>query len=249
MPMPGRLLVPELMDDPALAPGPHQRALRGLARINRLSAAPDTLWNVIRTHALASASAAPGRPIPILDIATGSGDVPLRLVRLAAGSRPPIALEPTLCDASATALDATRDRAARLGVGRFHIRRADVVADGLPFDDGAFSIVTCSLFLHHLEREACVGLLREMARVAGPLGLVVVSDLRRCAVGLVGAWLAGRLLTRSSIVRVDAVRSVRAALTPSELLTLAREAGLTDPARLSVSHAWPWRMILRWGPA
>lgn len=246
--MRGRELIPELMDDPALAPGLHRQALRGLARINRVSAAQRSMWNAIRPHARAMSIADPGTPIPMLDVATGSGDVPLGVVRLAERSRPQVLLHPTLCDTSMTALGLARDSATRLGYGEVTTRRADVIAEGLPFADGAFRVVTCSLFLHHLDRGACVGLLREMARVAGPRGLVVAADLRRCAGGLLGACVAGRVLSRSRIVRVDAVRSVRAAYTRDELIAMAHEAGLSDPARLSVRHAWPWRMILCWRP-
>lgn len=246
--MRGRELIPELMDDPALAPGLHREALRGLARINRVSAAQRGMWNAIRPHARAMSNADPGTPIPMLDVATGSGDVPLGVVRLAKQSLPSVHLRPTLCDKSTTALELARDSAAQLGLREVTTHRADVIADGLPFANGAFRVVTCSLFLHHLDRSACVGLLREMARVAGPRGLVVAGDLRRCAGGLLGACIAGRVLTRSRIVRVDAVRSVRAAHTLDELIAMAHEAGLSDPARLSVRHAWPWRMILCWRP-
>ena len=242
--MRARVLVPELMDDPALPRGDHLLALRGLARLNRLSAAAPQMWRTIRP--LARVLASTNGSVQMLDVATGSGDVPLRLALLARSDANPVRLDPTLCDSSPTALEAAMERAERLGVSGVSTRVADVVADGLPFPDAFFPVVTCSLFLHHLERHACVALLREMARVVKPRGVLVVSDLRRCTAGLVAAATAGHLLTRSRIVHVDAVRSVRAAWTPVELASIAAEAGLSDPQRLRIARVWPWRMLLRW---
>src|SRR4051812_15913396 len=86
--------IPELMDDPGLDPAEHRLALAGLARINRISRSAA----ILRPHIRQLARAFAGRPVRILDIATGSGDVPLSLVRWAtwAGVR----LEAAGCDVS-----------------------------------------------------------------------------------------------------------------------------------------------------
>ncbi len=66
---------PELMDEPGLDPERHRQALQGLARINWLSASDRILWHPIRALARELA----GKPLRVLDIATGGGDVPIRL--------------------------------------------------------------------------------------------------------------------------------------------------------------------------
>ena len=43
-----RVRVPELMDEPNLAPDAHRRALAGLARINSLTRSANLLWPTIR---------------------------------------------------------------------------------------------------------------------------------------------------------------------------------------------------------
>jgi hypothetical protein len=99
----------------------------------------------------------------------------------------------------------------------------------------------CSLFLHHLQDRDAVRVLRELARVAR-VGLVV-SDLARSRLGLVLAFGAGRAVTRSRVVHVDSVKSVRAAFTRDELAAMASEAGLNGA---NVREIWPERLLLTW---
>ena len=46
-------LSPELMDQPSLAPAEHEKALRGLARINALSDSAGIIWRPLLELALA----------------------------------------------------------------------------------------------------------------------------------------------------------------------------------------------------
>ena len=64
-----RNLTPELMDDPALDLARHGQALRGLARLNRVSGADRIPWHAIRAWARGSDG-----PFTVLDVATGSGE-------------------------------------------------------------------------------------------------------------------------------------------------------------------------------
>ena len=64
----------EVMDQPDLDLARHLLALRGLERINFWSGSAGILWPTVRT-ALRQA----GRPLRLLDVATGAGDVPIRL--------------------------------------------------------------------------------------------------------------------------------------------------------------------------
>src|SRR5262245_16152781 len=68
---------PEIMDQPGLDRPQHWEALRSLARINRLSRSAGTLWPRIRSLARQ------GGMVRILDVASGGGDVPIRLWQLA----------------------------------------------------------------------------------------------------------------------------------------------------------------------
>src|SRR5438552_6256420 len=70
-----RRLQPEVMDQPDLDPARHWHALRGLARINLLSGSAGILWPSIRQLA----KEAKNRPLRILDVACGGGDVSIAL--------------------------------------------------------------------------------------------------------------------------------------------------------------------------
>src|SRR5262245_66581493 len=65
---------PEVMDQPDLDRERHWHALRGLERINRFSGSAGILW-----PALWDLGRKLGRPLRVLDVASGGGDVPPRL--------------------------------------------------------------------------------------------------------------------------------------------------------------------------
>ena len=69
-----------------------------------------------------------------------------------------------------------------------------------------YDVVTCSLFLHHLDDEQAVAFLRWAAATAAHQ--VLVNDLERSGLGLALAHVAVRLLTTSDVVHTDGPRSV-----------------------------------------
>lgn len=228
-----RVRLPELMDDPGLDPGEHRRALEALARVSRVSRTGARAWASVRSVAAASRD----RPVRVLDLACGGGDVVVELARRAAGAG--LALEAHGCDVSGTALERARDQAGRAGVpARFF--RLDALEDPVP---EGYHLITASLFLHHLEHASAVGLL---TRLAGAARSGLVQDLRRTRTGYLLAWSGLRLLSRSRVARVDGPRSVRAGFTKEEMAAMAAEAGIP---RARVSGAWPQRLVLSWGHA
>jgi 2-polyprenyl-3-methyl-5-hydroxy-6-metoxy-1,4-benzoquinol methylase len=222
---------PEIMDQPGLDPAQHVRALRALARINRLSASDAILWRPLWELA----REIPERPLRVLDVATGGGDVPVRLWQRA--RRAGLKLELCGVDVSATALEQARRNAERVGA-EVEWRRLDVLSEDLP---AGFDVVTSSLFLHHLAEDQALGLLRRMGGAAGKL--VLVNDLLRSRLGYLLAFLVTRLLTTSPVVHVDGPRSVEGAFSMAEARELAERAGLHGA---TISWRWPWRYLLAW---
>lgn len=232
MPLAERVRTPERMDDPRLDPAEHRAALRGLRRLNRLSASVRILWGPIR-HAARAADA--HSPLRVLDLASGGGDLPIGLAQRARHAGLPIDI--TGCDLSPTAVGIARDAAARSGVDvRFF--ELDVLEDELP--DG-YDVLTCSLFFHHLADADARDLLVRMARAARRL--VLVNDLRRTRLGLLMGAVVPRFVTRSAVVYADAVASYRAAFTMPEMRRLAHEAGLHGA---TVAPRWGERFLLTW---
>lgn len=78
-------------------------------------------------------------------------------------------------------------------------------ADALPFPDGSFRTVWNIGLLHHLPDEVMQGAVRQMLRVAGPQGHVVVIDAVMPRVALLRplAWIT-RKLDRGRFMRTQA---------------------------------------------
>jgi SAM-dependent methyltransferase len=217
------------MDDPSLDPALHTGALKGLERINAVSATARALWGPLRRLAA-------GRPLRVLDVASGAGDVAIGLRRRARAEG--LAIEVAGCDVSPRAVAHARSRAADHGAD-VEFFPCDVLKD--PFPRG-YDVHVCTLFLHHLREGEAVELLRRMSSARA----LLVSDLVRGRAGYWAARLGTRLLTRSSIVHDDARTSVEGAFTRAELHALAGAAGL-EGARIR-GH-WPFRMLLEWSRA
>jgi 2-polyprenyl-3-methyl-5-hydroxy-6-metoxy-1,4-benzoquinol methylase len=221
------------MDDPGLDPVEHRRALAGLARINRFGGSAGVLWPAIRKLARET----PERPLRILDVATGSGDVPVALAgkaRLAG-----VDLVVHGCDISPVAVAAAESDLGAIKCGRwveFFVH--DALRDPLPI---GYDVVTCSLFLHHLSNDDAVSLLGRMKAAAGRL--VLVNDLDRSRFNYLLVWVSCRALTRSPVVRFDGPASVRSAFTRPEALALAEQAGLTGA---TIGRRFPCRFLLSW---
>lgn len=216
------------MDDPDLDPAAHHDALRGLARINLLSLSANVLWPPLQRLARRVAP----RPLRVLDIATGAGDVPIRLWKKA--RRAGLGIEIEASDCSAIALDHARDRAARDGA-EIGFRVLDALEDPVP--DG-FDAIISSLFLHQLSDAEAIAFLTRTARAAP---VVLINDLRRHIAGWCLAVLATRVITRSRVVHYDGKCSVEAAFTMPEVLELTRQAGLSH---VRLRARWPWRFLL-----
>ena len=117
--------------------------------------------------------------------------------------------------------------------------RMDALSDPIP---EGYDVLTCSLFLHHLDEDEAVLLLGRMAAAANRL--ILVDDLARSRSGSWLAWLVCRALSRSRVVQYDGPASAAAAFTPAEALALASQAGLEGA---TIRRHWPSRFLLSWG--
>lgn len=226
-----RRLEPEQMDQPGLDAREHASALRGLGRINRLSGSASILWPRIARLARTRTTS----HLRVLDVACGGGDVTVSLARAAARARLPVQVDG--CDVSDVAVRFAERVAAERGVdSRFFTLNAS--SDPIP---EGYDVITCSLFLHHLDEAGAVSLLRRMA--AGTRCLVLVNDLERTRRGYWLARVGCRLLSRSPIVRHDGPVSAAAAFTAAEALALAERAGLHGA---TLTRHWPERILLAW---
>lgn len=227
---------PERMDQPGLDGEAHRRALYGLRTTNSISRTSGVIW---RGMMAANIVPSDGRSLRVLDIAAGGGDVLIGIAKLAA--RHGVAMDAHGCDINLTAVDYAQNAAQQAVIPRIKFFQLNALADILP---DAYDVIMCTLFLHHLNAEDAIELLRRMAQATKRC--VLIDDLRRTPLGYFYAWAGGRLITRSHIVHTDGPLSVRAAFTIEEASQLARDAGLRD---VQFRRHWPERFLMSWKKA
>jgi ubiquinone/menaquinone biosynthesis C-methylase UbiE len=173
---------------------------------------------------------------PILDVGTGTAQIPIVLCRLAATARI------VAVDAADSMLAVGRENVARARLGdRLELKQAD--AKKLPFADAAFAAVISNSIVHHIPEPAAV--LAEMVRVLRPGGRIFIRDLLRPEDSatldrLVNQYAGGA----NDHQRTMFADSLRAALTLAEIRALAAGLGL-DPAdvRPTSDRHWTWSAI------
>lgn len=223
---------PELLDQTHHDPVELAENFRDIRRVNRLLGGVSTTTR----HLPGLIDALPtDRPVTILDLATGSGDIPVAVLQWA--KRHGRDVEIIASDVDETILDLARQHTG--APPEITFVRHD--ARNVPMPDRSVDIALCALSLHHFDHPDAVQVLREMHRLARH-GFVL-NDLRRGRLGYVLAWLAARLTTRNRLTRNDAPLSVLRAYTPEELDHLLHRAGIGN-ANIS-THPW-FRMAAVW---
>lgn len=212
-----RTIEPELMDQPEVPLEALSHALADLRMVNLWFGGTRTALRVLIPELRKLGSA----EISVLDVASGSGDIPRALVRASRRDGRSVHVMATDLHPETVAVAGAQSA----DEPAIEVLQADGLA--LPFADESFDIAMCHTALHHFDDDRALRLLRELARCAR--GAVVVTDLVRGRLPLAIVDLLSRSLWRNHpITRHDSVVSIRAAFTPAEAARLAREAGLQD---------------------
>jgi len=171
--------------------------------------------------------------LTVLDLGTGGADIPAAVARWSQSR----GLDVTVVgvDWAARNLAVARKRLGTLSAVK--LVRADALK--LPMARRGVDYVISSLFLHHFQPSELVELLRS-AFACARRGMVM-TDLRRGRLPLAGFHLIRPIFAHNVLTRYDGAVSIRRAYTPSELIALARKAGLPQPY---LACHWPWRMTL-----
>ena len=169
----------------------------------------------------------------VLDVATGSGDIPVAIAGWARKRGIKVCI--TGVDVNSQAIRIARKMTGEDPMINFS------VADGLdlPFRENSFDFVLCSKTLHHFTAEEAVRFIQGISRIARQ-GYIIM-DLRRSWVAYVLIFLLTRLFSRNRITRFDGPLSVLRSFTPHELESLASCAGAS---KFRISKEPFWRMAL-----
>ena len=194
-----RVVIPELLDTDSGTPAEVATALSDLRHINQwfggISATQSMVTRV--TQKLKAGS------LSLLEIAAGGGFVPLAVAERMRQSG--IRLEVTLLDRAHSHLRNGRGNGTPAVAG-------DAVA--LPFAKGSFDVVSCCLFVHHLEPRDLVRFVNDGLRVCR--AAVIINDVVRHPIHL-GLVYLSLPLYRSRFTHHDAPASVRRAYTIDEM--------------------------------
>ena len=219
---PGR----ELLDDPASDPSAAAESLRNIARANRWFGGRSALENGLERLL---GSTPRGSVISLLDIGTGSGDLPAAAVRWGAGRG--IRITPVGLERHPTAARLARASGVPVAVGCAGIP---------PFRDRSVDVVLVSQLAHHFDGEVQRRLFIACDRIARRG--VIISDLRRSELATAGFWIAARLLRFDPATRADGITSIRRGFSRGELVAQLGEAGIEASV---VRRPW-FRFLVTW---
>jgi SAM-dependent methyltransferase len=210
----------ELMDLPGKSPDLFIDDLRHLREFNRYLGGCRSVLQGLKSLVRAQNM----HRMSILDIGTGSADIPRAIVRWARREAVDVAIV-------AVELDPIAAREARLQT-RDYPEISVIRANGAdaPFHAGRFDVVIASQLLHHFSEPDIVAMLHRWASLARMA--IVISDLVRHRLAYHGIALISRIMTRNVMTRVDAPLSVRRTFTLREWRELFQRAGI-GPFRIS----------------
>jgi 2-polyprenyl-3-methyl-5-hydroxy-6-metoxy-1,4-benzoquinol methylase len=204
---------PELMDRPQPVSAELERDLRNLRQLNRFFGSYRLVRHFLRRWIK------PGDCLRIADLATGSGDIPRRVVDYARSIGAAVTVHAV--DQQSSTLEIAR----RLSADYHEISFVESnILEWQPPEP--CDIVLCSLALHHFSEEDAVRLLRRARQLSRKY--VLVSDLRRGYLVKIGVYLLTTLIFRDPMTRYDAKVSAERAFSFREMRDLAGQAGWTD---------------------
>jgi len=207
--------IPELMDLPHPDPGILRQDHGNLRTINKYFGG----LRAVRKHAIALISKIDRtQTIHVLDLATGSADHPISLVRLA--RRLGRNIQVTAVERSPLTLSLAFEQTAKYP--EITVRQGNILM--LDYPPKSYDIVLCSLAIHHFSRADAVRILRTMVQFSR-IGLIV-NDLYRSWPAAWTAWIYTHLTTRNPMTLNDSYVSVLRAFTPTELREMAEESGV-----------------------
>jgi ubiquinone/menaquinone biosynthesis C-methylase UbiE len=161
----------------------------------------------------------PGARLRIIDLATGSGDIPRLIAEY--GRKVGAELQIDALDRQSATLEIAKKLSVR------YPEIAFVEGNLLEWDaTESYDLVLCTLALHHFSDDDAVRVLQRCRQLSGKF--VLVSDLRRGWLATIGVHLLTTTMFRDPMTKYDARLSAARAFSFSEMNQLAQGAGWTN---------------------
>jgi 2-polyprenyl-3-methyl-5-hydroxy-6-metoxy-1,4-benzoquinol methylase len=200
----------EMMDRPQPVSPELERDLKRIRQLNRWFGSHRLVSLFMRRWIM------PSLRMRVVDLATGSGDIPRLLVDHARTIGAQIEIDAV--DRQASTLEIARGLSAEYPEISYH------AANVLEWDCAqGYDIALCSLVLHHFTGDDAVKLLRRCRELSKRF--VLVSDLRRGFLLQGGVYMLTALIFREAMTRFDARLSAQRAFSFVEMRGLAIQAG------------------------
>jgi 2-polyprenyl-3-methyl-5-hydroxy-6-metoxy-1,4-benzoquinol methylase len=200
----------EMMDRPQPVSSELERDLQRLRQLNRWFGSYRLVLDFMRRWIT------PGARMRIVDLATGSGDIPRLVIDFARKSGAHVEID--ALDRQPATLEIARTLSSRYQEISYH--EANILEwNGIQ----DYDVALCSLVLHHFSDEDAVNVLRRCRELSKTF--VLVSDLRRGFFLRVGVHLLTAAIFREPMTRFDARLSSERAFSFSEMRRLAIRAG------------------------
>jgi len=218
---------PELMDRPQPVTPELERDLANLRSLNRRFGSHRLVLHFL------SRWLKPGSRARVLDLATGSGDIPRLIACFARAHNVRVEIDAIDQQSATVEIAQTLSR----DFPEIHFAAADLFQWNSP---QAYDLVLFSLALHHFSEADALRVLRKCRELSG--GAVLVTDLRRARWLSIAIHLVTAISYREPMTKIDARLSAARAFSFAEMGELARRAGWNNfqHARFAVGRQAIW---------
>ena len=187
--------------------------------------------NILRDTLLRDVSCQELKQFSVLDVGAGSGE----LLRVA--SNWALSTKRNLFGVGLELNERSAEAILEESNNTIHSVRGNALE--LPFCDGQFDYVICSLFTHHFVDDDIVKIFSEMKRVARHR--VFVIDLHRHPVAYFLYTTIGKLFLHTRLLREDGALSILRSFKSDEFFELGIR---TEMKNVSVTRHFPFRLVL-----
>ncbi len=223
-----RVISGEEMDDLSL---PKEKLIEVLVDLNKLNTLSCAAYFIAKTIK----RIIPNTPnsFTLLDIGCGGGDILFKIVDCLRQSG--LNVNAIGVDMNPLAIEYAKTKLSNSPI-EFIVADAVTALRELKYD-----LVCSSLFLHHLEVDSIVeifSLIKEKASIG-----FVMSDLERKRFVYFLTYAVTKIISRSTIIHEDGLKSVKAAFTKSEFVKLFQQVGFDN---YQINQIFPCNLLMSW---